>query len=151
MKKEKILDKIKYPADLRKIKIEDLKHLSNELREELIDVVSTTGGHLGAGLGGGAAPGGETHRSAVGEHHDGVTTASDHLLSSRHIHFSRFTRIARRERRRTVRSPDVLPANDAGAIRAWEHRERVVAAAAQPQRTAEPPTSQRSVGRGLHA
>ena len=51
MLKEKILDKIKYPADLRKIKIEDLKHLSKELREELIDVVSTTGGHLGAGLG----------------------------------------------------------------------------------------------------
>ena len=51
MSKEKLLDKIKYPADLRKIKLEDLKLLSKELREELIDVVSTTGGHLGAGLG----------------------------------------------------------------------------------------------------
>ena len=48
---EKLLDKIKYPKDLRKLKIEDLTRLSKELREELIDVVSTTGGHLGAGLG----------------------------------------------------------------------------------------------------
>ena len=51
MTKEKLLDKIKYPVDLRKINLEDLKRLSKELREELIDVVSTTGGHLGAGLG----------------------------------------------------------------------------------------------------
>ena len=51
MSKEKLLDKIKYPADLRKINRSDLKQLAKELREELIDVVSTTGGHLGAGLG----------------------------------------------------------------------------------------------------
>ena len=51
MIKTKMLDKIKYPADLRKLQKEDLKQLAKELREELIDVVSTTGGHLGAGLG----------------------------------------------------------------------------------------------------
>ena len=51
MIKKNLLDKVKYPADLRKIKREDLKQLAKELREELIDVVSTTGGHLGAGLG----------------------------------------------------------------------------------------------------
>ncbi len=51
MKDKKILDEIKYPADLRKLKQEDLQQLSGELREELIDVVSSTGGHLGAGLG----------------------------------------------------------------------------------------------------
>jgi len=51
MLSKKILDQIKYPSDLRKLKEEDLKQLSNELREELIEVVSTTGGHLGAGLG----------------------------------------------------------------------------------------------------
>ena len=48
---KKILDKVKYPSDLRKLNREELKQLSKELREELIDVVSTTGGHLGAGLG----------------------------------------------------------------------------------------------------
>ena len=51
MKNEKLLDQVKYPADLRKLNKEELKLLAKELREELIDVVSTTGGHLGAGLG----------------------------------------------------------------------------------------------------
>ncbi len=47
----KLIKKINFPADLRKFKKEDLKQISEELREELIDVVSETGGHLGAGLG----------------------------------------------------------------------------------------------------
>ena len=51
MPKNSLLDKINYPSDLRKLKKEDLKQLAKELRSELIDVVSTTGGHLGAGLG----------------------------------------------------------------------------------------------------
>ena len=51
MPKYSLLDKINYPADLRKLQKEELKQLAKELREELIDVVSTTGGHLGAGLG----------------------------------------------------------------------------------------------------
>ena len=51
MIKTEMLDKIKYPSDLRKVDKKDLKQVANELREELIDVVSTTGGHLGAGLG----------------------------------------------------------------------------------------------------
>jgi len=51
MSKTALLDKVNYPSDLRKLKKEELKKLAKELREELIDVVSTTGGHLGAGLG----------------------------------------------------------------------------------------------------
>ena len=51
MKEKNLLDQIKYPSDLRKLKEEDLKQLAVELRQELIDVVSVTGGHLGAGLG----------------------------------------------------------------------------------------------------
>ena len=47
----KLLDKINYPADLRKFEKKDLKQISEELRSELVDVVSETGGHLGAGLG----------------------------------------------------------------------------------------------------
>jgi 1-deoxy-D-xylulose-5-phosphate synthase len=46
-----LLDKINYPVDLRKLNKNQLKQVSNELREELINVVSETGGHLGAGLG----------------------------------------------------------------------------------------------------
>ena len=51
MSKTSLLDHVNYPSDLRKLKEEELKQLAKELREELIDVVSTTGGHLGAGLG----------------------------------------------------------------------------------------------------
>ena len=45
------LDKINFPSDIKKLSIDDLKILSNEVRAELIDAVSVTGGHLGAGLG----------------------------------------------------------------------------------------------------
>jgi len=48
---EKLLDKINYPADLRLLKKNQLEQVSDELRSETIDVVSETGGHLGAGLG----------------------------------------------------------------------------------------------------
>ena len=47
----RLIKQINFPADLRKFKKDDLKQISDELREELIDVVSETGGHLGAGLG----------------------------------------------------------------------------------------------------
>jgi 1-deoxy-D-xylulose-5-phosphate synthase len=46
-----LLEQINFPADLRKLKKNQLKQASEELREELINVVSETGGHLGAGLG----------------------------------------------------------------------------------------------------
>ncbi len=46
-----LIKQINFPSDLRKFKKENLKQISDELREELIDVVSETGGHLGAGLG----------------------------------------------------------------------------------------------------
>ena len=51
MIKKNLLDQVKYPSDLRKLKKDDLKNLAQELRNELIDSVSVTGGHLGAGLG----------------------------------------------------------------------------------------------------
>ena len=46
-----LLDKIKYPADLRELPVAQIKDLAAEVREEVIDAVSITGGHLGAGLG----------------------------------------------------------------------------------------------------
>ncbi|MBN9029172.1 MAG: 1-deoxy-D-xylulose-5-phosphate synthase [Rhizobiales bacterium] len=46
-----LLDTVKVPADLRKIDDRDLPQLARELRDEMIDAVSRTGGHLGAGLG----------------------------------------------------------------------------------------------------
>jgi len=47
----RLIKQINFPADLRKFKKNQLEQISEELRDELIDVVSETGGHLGAGLG----------------------------------------------------------------------------------------------------
>ncbi len=49
--KTPLLDTIKFPADLRELKDNQLRQLADELRAETIDAVSVTGGHLGAGLG----------------------------------------------------------------------------------------------------
>ncbi len=46
-----LLDRIDDPSDLRKLNINDLRTVSKEIRDFLIDAVSRTGGHLGAGLG----------------------------------------------------------------------------------------------------
>ncbi|MCA1440568.1 1-deoxy-D-xylulose-5-phosphate synthase [Ensifer sp. IC4062] len=46
-----LLDQVKFPDDLKKIDDKDLPQLARELRAEMIDAVSRTGGHLGAGLG----------------------------------------------------------------------------------------------------
>ena len=47
----RLIKQINFPSDLRKFNKNQLKQISDELRDELIDVVSETGGHLGAGLG----------------------------------------------------------------------------------------------------
>jgi 1-deoxy-D-xylulose-5-phosphate synthase len=47
----KFLDSINLPEDLRKLNVQDLRTVCAEVREFLIDSVSKTGGHLGAGLG----------------------------------------------------------------------------------------------------
>ena len=46
-----LLDKVHVPADLKAVDDRDLPQLAGELRAEMIDAVSRTGGHLGAGLG----------------------------------------------------------------------------------------------------
>jgi 1-deoxy-D-xylulose-5-phosphate synthase len=45
------LDKVNVPADIRKLSPPELKSLCADVRNFLIDIVSKTGGHLGAGLG----------------------------------------------------------------------------------------------------
>ena len=46
-----LLDTVTWPADTRGFSIPQLTQLSKELREEVIDAVSVTGGHLGSALG----------------------------------------------------------------------------------------------------
>lgn len=45
------LDKIQSPKDLKGLNIGELREVADDLRQETIDAVSVTGGHLGAGLG----------------------------------------------------------------------------------------------------
>ena len=49
--KTPLLDRVRDPADLRALSLAELKTLAAELRQETVDAVSITGGHLGAGLG----------------------------------------------------------------------------------------------------
>ncbi len=46
-----LLDKISSPANLKTLSVAELEQLAEEVRAEMIDAVSMTGGHLGAGLG----------------------------------------------------------------------------------------------------
>jgi 1-deoxy-D-xylulose-5-phosphate synthase len=46
-----VLDRVRYPSDLRRLSDAELAQCADELRAETISAVSVTGGHLGAGLG----------------------------------------------------------------------------------------------------
>lgn len=46
-----LLDTVPTPDELRRLEPEQLRQLSDELRAEMIDAVSVSGGHLGSGLG----------------------------------------------------------------------------------------------------
>ena len=47
----RFLDNVNFPSDIKSFSNSELKILSNEIREKMIEAVSKTGGHLGAGLG----------------------------------------------------------------------------------------------------
>ena len=49
--KTPLLDRVRFPADMRNFSSDQLRQLADELRAETIDAVSVTGGHLGASLG----------------------------------------------------------------------------------------------------
>ncbi len=51
MSKYKLLNNVNFPSDIKKYSSSELKILSKEIREKMIEAVSKTGGHLGAGLG----------------------------------------------------------------------------------------------------
>ena len=49
--KTPLLDQVDLPEDLRQLEKHQLRQFADELRTDLIDIVSVTGGHFGAGLG----------------------------------------------------------------------------------------------------
>jgi 1-deoxy-D-xylulose-5-phosphate synthase len=95
-----LLDTVKVPADLRRLKREELRQLCDELRMELIDAVSRTGGHLGAGLG--------VVELTVAIHYVFDTPADRLIWDVGHQAYPHKILTGRRDRIRTLRQPGGL-------------------------------------------
>ncbi len=95
-----LLDTVNDPADLRALPESDLEQFTAELRQELIEAVSVTGGHLGAGLG--------VVELTVALHWV-FNTPSDRLIwDVGHQAYPHKILTERRERIRTLRQPSGL-------------------------------------------
>ncbi|MBP9754185.1 MAG: 1-deoxy-D-xylulose-5-phosphate synthase, partial [Phenylobacterium sp.] len=90
-----LLDKIASPADTRGFNASELKQLADELRAEMIDVVSQTGGHFGAGLG--------VVELTVALHHVYETPADILIWDVGHQAYPHKILTGRRDRIRTLR------------------------------------------------
>nr|WP_255714232.1 1-deoxy-D-xylulose-5-phosphate synthase [Pelagibacterium xiamenense] len=95
-----MLDTIASPADLKKLKHEELRQLADELRSEVIDTVSVTGGHLGAGLG--------VVELTVALHHIFETPDDRIIWDVGHQAYPHKVLTGRRDRIRTLRQKDGL-------------------------------------------
>ncbi len=95
-----LLDTIAYPKDMRDLTLPELVELADELRQETIDAVSVTGGHLGAGLG--------VVELTVALHHV-FNTPEDRLIwDVGHQCYPHKILTGRRDRIRTLRQPGGL-------------------------------------------
>src|ERR1043165_4747946 len=90
-----LLDTVDVPADIRRLKPEQLRQLADELRQETISAVSVTGGHLGAGLG--------VVELTVGLHHVFDTPRDRVLWDVGHQAYPHKIVTGRRSRIRTLR------------------------------------------------
>ncbi len=95
-----LLDTVETPADLRNLSDAQLPQLAEELRAELIDAVSVTGGHLGAGLG--------VVELTVALHHVFNTPHDRVIWDVGHQCYPHKILTGRRERIRTLRKKDGL-------------------------------------------
>lgn len=95
-----LLDSIRDPADLRKLDDTQLPQLADELRIELIDAVSQTGGHLGAGLG--------VVELTIALHHIFDTPKDRLIWDVGHQSYPHKILTGRRDRIRTLRQEDGL-------------------------------------------
>ncbi len=95
-----LLDQVQFPADTRGFDIPQLKQLADELRTETIDAVSTTGGHLGAGLG--------VVELTVALHHILETPKDILIWDVGHQCYPHKILTGRRDRIRTLRQPGGL-------------------------------------------
>lgn len=95
-----LLDQITLPEDLRNLPSEQLPQLAEELRAELIDIVSATGGHLGAGLG--------VVELTVALHYLFETPRDKIIWDVGHQAYPHKILTGRRDRMRTIRQPGGL-------------------------------------------
>jgi len=94
------LDQITEPSDLRKFGAEHLQRIADELRADMIDAVSGTGGHFGAGLG--------VVELTVALHYV-FNTPEDRLIwDVGHQAYPHKILTGRRDRLRTIRQPNGL-------------------------------------------
>ena len=90
-----LLDTVKFPADMREFSREQIKQLADEVRSEVIDAVSVTGGHLGAGLG--------VVELTVAIHHVFNTPEDKLIWDVGHQCYPHKVLTGRRDRMRTIR------------------------------------------------
>jgi 1-deoxy-D-xylulose-5-phosphate synthase len=98
--KTPLLDTISSPDDLRAFSLEQLEQLADELRRETIAAVSTTGGHLGAGLG--------VVELTLALHHVFDTPNDILIWDVGHQSYPHKILTGRRDRIRTLRQPEGL-------------------------------------------
>jgi 1-deoxy-D-xylulose-5-phosphate synthase len=91
----RLLDQVNFPADFRDFTVDQLKQLADEVRAEMIDAVSVTGGHLGAGLG--------VVELTVAIHHTFETPRDKLLWDVGHQAYPHKILTGRRDRIRTLR------------------------------------------------
>jgi 1-deoxy-D-xylulose-5-phosphate synthase len=95
-----LLDMVRTPADIREFDQDQLKQLADEVRREMIDAVSVTGGHLGAGLG--------VVELTVALHHVFATPVDKLIWDVGHQAYPHKILTGRRDRIRTLRQPGGL-------------------------------------------
>src|SRR5579871_856398 len=96
----RLLDGIDSPADMKRIAVPDLDGLASEIREELITVLSATGGHLGPNLG--------VVELTIALHYVFSTPTDHFLFDVSHQAYVHKLLTGRRERFHTIRTPDGL-------------------------------------------
>jgi len=96
----RLLDSINSPADVKKIPVEDLPQLAQEIREELISVLAKTGGHLGPNLG--------VVELTIALHTVFDTPTDNFVFDVSHQSYVHKLLTGRRDRFNTIRQPDGL-------------------------------------------
>jgi len=95
-----LLEKVQTPADLRKLRVDELPELCSEIRAEIVNTVSETGGHLASSLG--------AVELAVALHYVYDTPKDKLVWDTGHQAYAHKILTGRREQFKTLRQKDGL-------------------------------------------